>query len=193
MNLTAGDRLKIALRAMFQQFGKSENEFQLQAARYLECLADQPIDIVEKSIFQARKTLRFLPTVADILEPLTQANEARENQEWYAFKEYFAANSSNNRAYLPIPGDVYAIKKKIGVDRIDRGFEDDWVWIWKEVEAIWRDNKKMGRLDQLSLPDPMASQYKPLPSGGSYLPPKQVGFSKSFSSIGKLVKETRKI
>ena len=162
-----------AVLIMFTQFGKKDSIEQMDV--YVATLKNEDRTKVLTRMDKLRKTSRFLPTIAEILEPEPIVTKNSEND----FLERFRKQSG----YLPeyavkLDDDVYTVRKSLGHRRVINASLQDWKWIEKEALSEYLRIKKG---DLSLLPDP--NDIKQLPGGARY-----ISARKGISKIADIVK-----
>jgi len=130
-------KLITALNNLFFQF-RVDLDSELgkrQYAAYFEILSKRSdIDVICECVERSRWSSKFLPSVAEILSPIHEAEESATERQWLEFKQRFERECTNNKTF---ERDVFTVMKHIGFERINHATPNDWVWIWKEVRDLW--------------------------------------------------------
>ena len=160
---TGKKKLKFCIEQMFALYGKTEPKQFLVYFEFLKEEAEiQGYDEVCRKIKLACKTYKFgLPTVAVILD-----NSEAENLEVSNFVDLFFKTCNNNFIFEPIPDAVYTVKSRLGKTRCENVSQKERPFLRKEVAEEY---KHLKRRNVKLIQDPLATQYKRLPSGTTCL------------------------
>ncbi len=121
-------------------YGAKETENRLKV--YVDYLVDQKIKPVQVRVLveKAIKECKFFPTIAEILQPLREAQEEERESEIDAAWSWFLANAFN--PYTKLPGWAVTIKKHLGWSRVESCYSRDVPFVEKEFRALYKRNSE---------------------------------------------------
>lgn len=136
--------MKNDLKKMFLAYGQvpSKEGVAERFAVYFELLSEEAdsrgaLKIAE-CIKKACKTSKYLPTVAEILEPIQNSDRDQNNALEEDFIKRFMKTKNNHLAFKRIPDDVYSVKMMIGPKWCETYKHEDERWVIKAAKEAYQ-------------------------------------------------------
>ena len=122
--------LKESLVLMFKYYEKNDTQL---LELYLRRLKQFDKETVCRRIEYLIDNSKWMPKIAEIIEPLGTKIETQMEKDWAVFVK----TMNNNFKFEPIPDWVLTIKEHIGVKRCENILEDELHWLKREYEKTY--------------------------------------------------------
>ena len=108
MNKQETVKLLSMLKVAYPKFfvSTTDEEMQMQISLWFNCLKDYSFDMIQQSVYDLIKTLKFPPTIADITESiykLTHKDELTEQEAWNIIRKAISNSYTVRASFEAMP------------------------------------------------------------------------------------------
>ena len=133
------EAIKTIILKLFVSYGQEKQAQRMTVYTDDFCQMGIKPEELNQLITVAKQNCKYLPTIAEIIEPIRQQQETTDLESM----EVKVNNRLNDweamrpgSPYHQLEPWAYTVKKRLGISRVENATEDEWKWIRKEAKEI---------------------------------------------------------